>query len=82
MTAEPFDCAVCGRRLGAPRLHIITEPDHIVCPSCAADRCGTHAKLYPDCDVARHVIFSYRLVWDVTRAGARRWLRKQAEESA
>jgi hypothetical protein len=70
--AEPFNCAVCGRCIGARRAHLITETSAICCAGCALKR-STHAVIYPDCAVPWHDFFDHPC-GHATRAAAR-WLR-------
>ncbi len=79
--AEPFDCAVCGRRIGKTNTHYITETRKVLCPRCSVyamkSTTPAHAQLYPDCPVAWHDLWDHTFT-SATRAGAR-WMLAQAD---
>lgn len=72
----PFDCAVCGRRIGKRTTHIVTETDVVCCIRCVFDRSkAAHAVAYPDCPMAWHDMYDHQHS-HATRAGAR-WVASQ-----
>jgi ribosome-binding protein aMBF1 (putative translation factor) len=67
--AEAFHCAVCGRRIGARRTHVITEGDFVVCTRCAGSA-HAHQATHPTCRQSWHDLFDHPHI-HTTRAGAR-----------
>ena len=74
-TSEPFNCAACGRRIGARTIgHYLLTNGRVVCDSCRAlngtiaEAQAVHAVLFPECPEPGHdVMYHCILVGD--RAG-------------
>lgn len=75
MTAEPYDCHNCRRRIGARRKHLIIRERHVICTGCMNDP-KLHATYHPDCPIPWHDMYDHGIHL-ATRAGARWTLTKQ-----
>ncbi len=73
--AEPFDCAICGRRIGKTASHYAIGPgpvteDQIICSKHVGDTRHLHGQFHPDCPVGWHDLHDHPTVAG-TRAGLR-----------
>lgn len=67
-TAPAFCCAVCGRRIGSTRTHVLLDypaavtADRLLCVSCMTNsgRKRLHRRFYPDCPYAWHDLYDHR----------------------
>lgn len=87
--AEPFNCVVCRRRIGANRLHLMLgqegdlTADRVLHSDCVGS-CRTtprilHAKFYPECPVGWHDLYDHALLLAADRLAARWAVLQQAE---
>ena len=60
LTAPPFDCAACARRIGRDRTHyqLSKVGNPVVCIRCAETR-TLHSKFFPDCPHQWHDLFDH-----------------------
>jgi hypothetical protein len=72
LTKEPFNCAVCQRRIGKTSTHYLTPalPTQPICVRCLLGK-DTHARLYPQCEHRWHRVQDHKQVRFCTRAAAR-----------
>jgi hypothetical protein len=81
--AEPFDCAICHRRIGSRQTHYVTELHAVIGPCCAFGRKSTipaHAQLHPDCPVPWHDLWDHALTEAPSRAAACWWLNRGSSD--
>lgn len=72
-TAQPFNCHLCNRRIGARRTHMLSDAGpFVLCIGCYSAR-DTHHRLYPNCPVAWHDMHDHGTKF-ATRAAARQLL--------
>ncbi len=82
MTAEPFDCACCHRRIGNTKHFLVgTDEPIVVCGRCILPS-ATHAVLFPDCRDPWHIdVHDHWPVLFATRATADRLIRHHQGET-
>lgn len=73
--AEPFDCTICGRRIGKTASLYAIGPgpvteDRLICSKHIGDTRQLHGRFHPDCPVDWHDLHDHPLM-SGTRAGMR-----------